>query len=235
MSVCLCVISFKCKNITLIRFTHICFWTFYERTYISDFHIGYQKSRIQETKHHSTDANSSTDTKKILLVRQNLSKIKLFLARWFTVFMSKKFQILDHFFPLVFPKDSENLKSLDVGLWEVVTKRRLNWVNKGGGDFVKSIFCRDNFRPILSKKVQIWDHFFPVLFSKDSESLKFLDIRLWEVGAKRRLNSTSKVKKWRKNWKKPFSAAAILDNFWANMFKSDTTSIHYFSPRILNL
>ena len=35
--------------------------------------------------------------------------------------------------------------------------------------------------------------FFPLLFPKDSESLKFLDIRLREVGAKRRLNGTSKV------------------------------------------
>ena len=31
------------------------------------------------------------------------------------------------------------------------------------------------------------------LFPKDSESLKFLDNRLWEVGAKRRLNRTSKL------------------------------------------
>ena len=37
------------------------------------------------------------------------------------------------------------------------------------------------------------DHFFPLLFPKDSESLKILDIRLWEVGAKRPLNGTSKV------------------------------------------
>ena len=37
------------------------------------------------------------------------------------------------------------------------------------------------------------DHFFPLLFPKDSESLKILDIRLQEVGAKRPLNSTSKV------------------------------------------
>ena len=37
------------------------------------------------------------------------------------------------------------------------------------------------------------DHFFPLLFPKDSESLKILDIRLREVGAKRRLNGTSKV------------------------------------------
>ena len=36
-------------------------------------------------------------------------------------------------------------------------------------------------------------HFFPLLFPKDSESLKILDIRLWEVGADRPLNGTSKV------------------------------------------
>ena len=37
------------------------------------------------------------------------------------------------------------------------------------------------------------DHFFPLLFPKDSESLKIFDIRLREVGAKRPLNGTSKV------------------------------------------
>ena len=37
------------------------------------------------------------------------------------------------------------------------------------------------------------DYFFPLLFPKDSESLKILDIRLQEVGAKRPLNGTSKV------------------------------------------
>ena len=54
-------------------------------------------------------------------------------------------------------------------------------------------FCAailDNFQ---NKNVEIWDHFFPLLFPKDSESLKILDIRLWEVGAKTCLNGTSKV------------------------------------------
>ena len=37
------------------------------------------------------------------------------------------------------------------------------------------------------------DHFFPLIFPKDSGSLKILDIRLREVGAKRPLNGTSKV------------------------------------------
>ena len=39
----------------------------------------------------------------------------------------------------------------------------------------------------------MWHHFFPLLFPKDSESLKIFDIWLREVGAKRPLNGTSKV------------------------------------------
>ena len=37
------------------------------------------------------------------------------------------------------------------------------------------------------------DHFFLLLFPKDSESLKFLDIQLWEVGGQIHLNGTLKV------------------------------------------
>jgi hypothetical protein len=47
-----------------------------------------------------------------------------------------------------------------------------------------------DFRPLPNKNVQMLDHFFPLLFPKDSESLKIL-----EVGAKRPLKGTSKVKK----------------------------------------
>ena len=52
---------------------------------------------------------------------------------------------------------------------------------------------RSNFRQFLNKNVQMLYHFFPLLFPKDSKSLKILDIRLRLVGAKRRLNGTSKV------------------------------------------
>ena len=52
---------------------------------------------------------------------------------------------------------------------------------------------RGNFRPLPNKNIQMLDHFFPLLFPKDSESLQLLDIRLREVGAKKRLNGTSKV------------------------------------------
>ena len=57
----------------------------------------------------------------------------------------------------------------------------------------KNLFLRSDLRPLPNKNVPIWDHFFPLLFPKDSESLKILDIRLREVGAKKCLNGTSKV------------------------------------------
>ena len=44
------------------------------------------------------------------------------------------------------------------------------------------------------------DHFFPLLFPKDSEPLKIFDIRLREVGAKRPLNGTSKVNRHTNTW-----------------------------------
>ena len=102
-------------------------------------------------------------------------------------------QMLDHFFPLLFPKDSESLKILDIRLWEVGAKRPLNGTSKVKKVREKNFFLRGDFRQFSNKNVHIWDHFFPLLFPKYSESLKILDIRLQVVGAKRPLNGTSKV------------------------------------------
>ena len=44
------------------------------------------------------------------------------------------------------------------------------------------------------------DYFFPLVFPKDSESLKIFDIQLREVGAKRPLNGTSKVNRQTDTW-----------------------------------
>ena len=57
----------------------------------------------------------------------------------------------------------------------------------------KNFFFRGDFWQFSNTNIQIWDHFFPLLFPKDSESLKILYIRLRKVGGKRRLISTSKV------------------------------------------
>ena len=92
-----------------------------------------RKSRIQEIKHILTNANSSNDTKKILLITSwsllyNL--LILFSCGDFTPFISQKFQMWDHFFPLLLPNDSKSLKNLDIRLWEVGAKRRWNDISK---------------------------------------------------------------------------------------------------------
>ena len=100
------------------------------------------------------------------------------------------------------PKDSQNLKSLHIGLAEVGAKDRKNeWETPIPKKFLlsktkfaqKHFFWRGNFTPFISQSYHIWDHFFPLFFTKDSESLKTLDNQLQEVGAKRRLNGSSKV------------------------------------------
>ena len=140
--------------------------------------------------------------------------------------------MLDHFFPLLFPKNSESLKILDIQLREVEAKRPLNGTSKVKKKWEKkkTFLLRGDFRQFSNKNVLIWDHFFPLLFPKDSESLKILDIQ--EVGAKRPLNGTSKVKKLEK---KTDFFAAIFDNFQTKMFISETISLYYFYPRIMNL
>ena len=57
----------------------------------------------------------------------------------------------------------------------------------------QTFFCAailDHFQTKMFKSETTSFHYFS---PKDSESLKILDIRLWEVGAKRHLNVTSKV------------------------------------------
>ena len=139
------------------------------------------KSRIRETNHLSTNADSRTDTKKILLVWQNLPEFFFFLRSNFTVFISKSFQIRDHFFPLLFPKDSENLKSLDIGLQEMGAKRRLKGVKNIFLNLKKKTFLLRRFYTFYEQKLSNPRPF----FLKDSENLKRLDIGLREVGAKR--------------------------------------------------
>ena len=122
-----------------------------------------------------------------------------FLRGDFRQFSNKNVHIWDHFFPFFSPKDSESLKILDIQLQEVGAKRPLKKTeNRRRYKKVKKVekkyfFLRGDFRQFSNKYVHIWDHFFPFFSPKDSESLKILDIRFREVGAKRPLNGTSKV------------------------------------------
>ena len=63
-----------------------------------------EKSCIWETKNLSTDADSSTDTKKVLLGRQNSPKNKLFFARRFYTLYEQKFSNLRPLLSITFPQ-----------------------------------------------------------------------------------------------------------------------------------
>ena len=83
-----------------------------------------KKSRIRETKHLSTDADSSTDAIGGWTKAKSAKKKTFFLRGDFRPLRNKNFQMLDHFFPLLFPKDSESLKILDIRLREEEAKDR---------------------------------------------------------------------------------------------------------------
>ena len=198
-----------------------------------------QGFRISKNIGHPTSGSGGKKTvKRYLKSEKSEREKKKNLRGDFRQFSTKNVHIWDHVFPLLFRKDSGSLKILDIRLQEVGAKRPVkkteNWrrpkkVKK------KTFFLRGDFRQFWNKNVHIWDHFFPLLFPKDSESLKILDIRLREVRAKRPLKKTKNWRRPKKVKKKTFFCAAILDNFQTKMFISETTSFHYFSPRIPNL
>ena len=99
-----------------------------------------EKSRIRETKHLSTDADSSTDAIGGWTKAKSAKK-KLFLHGDFRPLPNKNVQMLDHFFPLLFPKDSKSLKILDIRLWEKGAKRPLNGTSKMEKSEKKNFFC----------------------------------------------------------------------------------------------
>ena len=157
--------------------------------------------------------------------------------------MSKSLLIWDHFHSLLFPNDSENLKSLDIGLQEVGSKRQVNWVRNA--DTKKSCSLRQSlsknklflpgiFTPLFGKSFQIWEHFFPLLFTKDSKSLKILDIWLQKLGAKRRLDGTSKVNthtgKHKHMWKNQLKKTALDSTNTHTTTRSDIPTLWLNRP-----
>ena len=108
-----------CKKLFLPRR----FWTLYEQKFSNlrpllstTFNLKFRKfkkfghliSRSGGKK--SVNGGRKTDYKKILLIKAKILQKQFFLRRDFTPFISESFQIWDHFFPLLFPKDSESLK-----------------------------------------------------------------------------------------------------------------------------
>ena len=86
-----------------------------------------KKFRIRETKHLPTNADISTDTKTILLVRPNLPLKTIFARQFYTIY-EQKFSNLRQLLSITFPQGFQ--KSKMFGLREVGAKRRLNGVSK---------------------------------------------------------------------------------------------------------
>ena len=123
------------------------------------------------------------------------------------LFFGRQFYTLHEFFsfyprPLLsitFPQGFQ--KSKKFTYWTVERSEKHQYQKKSYSDWVSvwqnslknQPFLHGNFTPFIIKSFQIWHHFFSLLFPKDSESLKTLDIKLQEVGTKRHLNGASKV------------------------------------------
>ena len=146
----------------------------------------------------------------------------------FAPFSSKSFQIRDHFFPLHLPKATKNLKCLDIDLWEVGTKRRLNGVNKWRKKIVKkTYFDAAIWHPLWAKVFKSETITFPKRFWKSK------NFGHWTSGSGGK--KTFKRSEQMKKSVKTFFFVPILHPLWAKVFKSKTTSFHYFSPMTLKI
>ena len=96
--------------------------------------------------------------------------------------------MLDHFLPLLFPQGFRISKHIGHPTSGSGDKRTVKRYLKSEKVILKNIFLRGNFRQLSNKNIQMLDHFFQLLFPKESESLKIFDIQFREVGSKRPLN-----------------------------------------------
>ena len=141
--------------------------------------------------------------RKKMFKRSEQMKKNLFLRRWFYTIYEQKFSNLRPFFSITFPPGFR--KCYKFGHWTLGSGGKKTVKRSEKYRFQKKscslrqnspknkLFLHSNFTPFIRKIFQIWDHFFPLLFAKDSQSVKCLEIWFREMGAKRGIKSTSKV------------------------------------------
>ena len=93
----------------------------------------------------------------------------------------------------------------------------------------KNFFLRDNFTPFMSKSFSILRPVFSIFVPQGFWNVqKFCTLDFAKWGQKDILTEWRNEKKFLKT----FLAVAILHPLWAKVVKSETTSFHYFSPKI---
>ena len=143
---------------------------------------------------HPTLRSGGKKTVKWDLKSEKSEEKNFFCARRFQTVWKQKFSYLRPLLSITFPQEfriSKNIGHPTLGSGGKKTVKR--YLKSEKSERKKKLFLRRDFRQFSNKNVHIWDHFFPLLFPKDSESLMILDIRLWEEGAKRPFNGTSKA------------------------------------------
>ena len=89
------------------------------------------------------------------------------------------------------------------------------------------------FYPFMSKSIQIWDHFVSLVSPEESKNSKKFGHCTWGNWGKKTSKRSEQMKK--KKSVNNFFCRGDFRPFWAKRLKSETTSFHYFCPRIPNL
>ena len=96
--------------------------------------------RVSRGPHKTILGHALVELDELGQIRQIRWKNNFFLCSDFTPFMSKSFQIWNHFLPILLLKDSEYLGSLDIGLWEVVLDLNMFAPNQPRIALAKQVF-----------------------------------------------------------------------------------------------
>ena len=129
---------------------------------------------------------------------KNPKKKHFFCRGNFTSFLRKNCSNLRPFLSITFPQGFWIFKNFEH--WTSISgvKKTTKWskLMKKKKSIKKTFFLRrSHFTPFLSKKVHTWDHFFPLLFPKDSKYLKVWTLDLGKMGEERPFTGVNKV--WR--------------------------------------
>ena len=99
----------------------------------------------------------------------------------------------------------------------------------------KTFFFARRFQTIFKQKCSYLRPLLSITFPQGFQISKIIGHPTLGSGGKKTVKKDPKPKKTKKSEEKNFFCAAILDNFQTKMFNSETTSFHYFSPRISNI
>ena len=150
------------------------------------------KFRTQGTKNLLTNADCSTNTKIILLLRQNsLKKQTFFCAAIFHPLWAKVLKSETISFPYFSPKDSKNLTSLDIELWELGAKRGLNRVYKWK-EIPKKLFSPRRIYTLYEQKLSNLRQLLFITFPQGFRKSKQFGHWPLESGGKRPVNGMRK-------------------------------------------